>query len=194
MGVLVELSKLILDWIADVPTGFCDCCLRKAGGVSHQTFWVSFTGSGKSQAFLGWTGFVSRVCCTEISCKGGWTKDTVVVGYPPTSTPSLLLQCLWAKEWLSGTKKLSGFDYLFWQGSICWYYSTDYITLTLRRDSQAHRNKKGFPCCKSLMVTASFLAIAAQLSSICCWRRVSDLSRKNDSPGCLLSSLFLVPY
>lgn len=137
--------------------------------------------------------FVSRVCCTEISCKGGWTKDTVVVGYPPTSTP-LLLQCLWAKEWLSGTKKLSGFDYLFWQGSICWYYSTDYITLTLRRESQAHRNKKGFPCCKSLMVTASFLAIAAQLSSISCWRRVSDLSRKNDSPGCLLSSLFLVPY
>lgn len=151
-------------------------------------------GVGSLKPSWGENVFVSRVCCTGISCKGGWTKDTVVVGFPPTSTPPLLLQCLWAREWLSGTKKLSGFDCLFWQGSICWYCSTDHIILTLRRESQAHRNKTVFPCCKSLTATASFLAVAAQLSSISCWRRVSDLSWKNDSPGCLLSSLFLVPY
>ena len=60
MGVLVELSKLILDWIAGVTTGFCDYCLRKAGGVFHLNFWVSLNGSGKSQAFLGWKCFCEQ--------------------------------------------------------------------------------------------------------------------------------------
>ena len=92
----------------------------------------------------------------------GWgAKDTVVVEFPP-----LLPQCL-SKVVTIRNKKVSGFSFFFWHGSIYWCCTTDYIN-HLKRESQAYRNQV-FLGCITYHSSIPF-AVAAQLSSVSWWR------------------------